>query len=182
MKKYLFFITLTYFALGFVNILFAWIGLICMAIPMIMLFSLKKKVWCQKFCPRASLYSNFGKVLNLKNKTPRFFVHGGMKWIILTYFLISLFIITMSTIMVAKGKPPMEILKFLLIFPLPELPQLINIEAPNWIVHFGYRMYSMMLTTTVLGLVFGIIYKPRTWCTVCPIATVSDLYIKGKKK
>jgi len=182
MKKYLFFITIAYFALGFINILFAWLGLVCMAIPIIMLFKTKRKIWCQKYCPRAGLYSACGKHLSLKKKTPRFFTYGKLKWIILAYFSISLFIITMSTIMVARGKPPMEFLRFLIVFPLPELPQPFSIDAPNWVIHFAYRMYSMMFSTTILGLVFAFIFKPRSWCTVCPIATVSDAYISNSKK
>lgn len=182
MKKYLFLITIGYFALGFVNILFGWLGLICMTIPLILLFKTKRKLWCQKYCPRAELYNVCGKKLSLKLKTPKFFIFGKLRWIVLTYFSINLFIIIMSSVMVAKGKPPMEFLRFLFFFPLPNIPQLFVIDAPNWIIHFGYRMYSMMFSTTIVGLVLAFIYKPRTWCTICPIATVSDAYIKSSRK
>jgi len=99
----------------------------------------------------------------------------------LLYFGISVSFITISTIAVARGiKPAMEILRFLIVIPIPfQMPQLIDtIEIVPWITHLSYRFYSMMMTTTILGLLLGLIYKPRTWCTVCPIATVSDVMLK----
>ena len=183
-NKYLFIITLSYFALGIVNIHFALLGLICMGIPIFLLVKDRKKTWCQGYCPRAALYSTCGKATSKwSGKTPKFFVTGPMKWIMLFYFGLSLTIIIISTIAVANGKPPMDFLKFLLVFPLGKLPQLFEISSPPWLLHLSYRFYSMMLTTTTLGFILALIYKPRTWCTICPIATVSDKYIKsGKKK
>ncbi len=185
-KKYFYLFTLAYFALGFVNILFAWLGLVCMTLPLLFLFRDTKKTWCQNYCPRASLYSTCGKLTaKHSHKTPSYFIKGNLKWIMLIYFSISLTLIILTTIMVAIGKkPPMNHLRFLIVFNIPfKIPQLISIEGfQNWIYHFGYRMYSMMLTTTVLGLILAFIFKPRTWCTICPIATVSDVYIKAKKK
>lgn len=182
-NKYLFLITLLYFALGFINIHFSLLGLACMAIPIILLIKDKKKTWCQGYCPRANLYTTCCKTKRKSaKKTPVFFIKGNMKWIMLAYFAINLLIIVVSTIKVAGGSiAPMNYLRLLLIFPLDgEMPQLIEFEniAP-WITHLSYRFYSMMATTTLLGLILAFIYKPRTWCTICPIATVSDVYIKS---
>lgn len=183
--KYLFLITLLYFGLGFINIHFALLGIICMALPIILLLKNKKKTWCQGYCPRANLYTACGKKTNkFSFKTPKFFIKGKMKWIMLIYFVISLFIIIMSTIKVAAGSaPPMLYLRFLIIFPLDfGLPQLIEFNGIiPWITHLSYRFYSMMMTTTALGLILAVVYKPRTWCTICPIATVSEIYIKNQK-
>ncbi len=184
-SRFLFLFTLTYFALGFVNIHFALLGLVCMALPLILLLKNKKKTWCQGYCPRASLYTNCGKLKGKSSrKTPMFFINGHMKWIMLAYFAISLFFIIGSTLKVASGSMmPMNYLRFLLVIPIRgEMPQLIELSviAP-WLTHFSYRFYSMMMTTTTLGLILAFIYKPRTWCTVCPIATVSDIYIKSCK-
>lgn len=180
-NKYLFLFTLLFFALGFVNIHFALLGFICMVVPFVLLIKNNKKTWCQGYCPRANLYSTCGKLTAHNRKTPIFFIKGNMKWIMLTYFGISLFIITMSTIRVSSGMmPPMEMLRFLIFIPIPtELPQIIEFSnVVPWLTHLSYRMYSMMMTTTVIGLVLAIVYKPRTWCTICPIATVSDVYLK----
>jgi len=60
--KYLFVITLLYFALGFVNIHFALLGFVCMFVPLILLFKNKKKTWCQGYCPRAGLFFHLRKM------------------------------------------------------------------------------------------------------------------------
>ena len=185
-NKYLFLITLSFFALGFINIHFSLLGFICMALPFILLFRDKRKTWCQGYCPRASLYTTCGKLTpKHSHKTPIFFIKGNMKWIMLSYFGVSLLFILMSTLKVASGSmSSMNYLRFLLVISFgKEMPQLVNFSniAP-WITHLSYRFYSMMMTTTFLGFILGLIYKPRTWCTICPIATVSDVYLKQNKK
>lgn len=185
-SRYLFLITISFFAIGFINIHFSLLGLLCMALPLILLFRDNKKTWCQNYCPRASLYTVCGKATaKHSKKTPMFFIKGNMKWIMLTYFGLSLFVIITSTIKVAGGSiPPMNYLRFLLVFPIKnEMPQLIKFSnVMPWITHLSYRFYSMMMTTTILGLILALVYKPRSWCTICPISTISDAYIKGSKK
>jgi len=180
--KYLFVITLVFFALGFVNIHFSLLGIICMILPILLVLKNRRKTWCQGYCPRASLYSASGKSKKwTSRKTPQFFTKGSMKWIMLAYFGFSLFFIIMSTVGVFRGfRPPMNYLRFLILIPIPyEIPQLINfIEFTPWLLHLSYRFYSMMITTTLIGLTMAVIYKPRTWCTICPIATVSDVILK----
>jgi hypothetical protein len=180
--KYLFSITISFFLLGFVNIHFSLLGIVCITLPIILLLKNRKKTWCQGYCPRASLYTTFGKAKKRSGiRTPQFFIKGNMKWIMLAYFGISLTFIIMSTLGVARGmRLPMDYLRFLILIPLPfEMPQLFNIiNIVPWLTHLSYRFYSMMMTTTVLGLILALVYKPRTWCTICPIATVSDVIIK----
>jgi hypothetical protein len=180
--KLLFLFTITFFVLGFVNIHFSLLGMICMTLPIILLLKDRKKTWCQSYCPRASLYTTCGKSKKwASRKTPRFFIKGNMKWIMLAYFGLSLLFIIMSTLGVARGmRPAMEYLRFLILIPLPfKIPQLFDImDLAPWLTHLSYRFYSMMMTTTFLGLLLALIYKPRTWCTICPIATVSDALLK----
>ncbi len=184
--KYLFIITLTFFLLGFVNIHFSLLGFVCMILPIVLLLRNRKKTWCQGYCPRASFFTVCGKSKKWASlNTPLFFIKGKMKWIMLAYFGLSLTIIILSTISVARGiKPPMEYLRFLILIPLPfKMPQLLDLfTMSSWITHLSYRFYSMMMTTTFLGLILALIYKPRTWCTICPIATVSDIILDTQKK
>lgn len=182
--KYLFLITISFFLLGFVNIHFSLLAIICMTFPIILLLRDRKKTWCQGYCPRAGLYTTCGKAKRWSGfKTPQFFIKGNMKWIMLAYFGISLTFILLSTFGVARGmKAPMEYLRFLLLIPIPfEMPQLFDImNIAPWLTHLSYRFYSMMMTTTALGLILAMVYKPRTWCTICPIATASDVILKYK--
>jgi polyferredoxin len=90
----------------------------------------------------------------------------------------------MSTIMVSRGvRDPLERIKFLILFQIPwNIPQVLDFGSiPGWIVHLSFRVYSMMFTTTVLGLVLAGIFKPRTWCMICPVNTISDLALSRMK-
>lgn len=180
--KFLFLITISFFLLGFVNIHFSLLGMVCMTLPIVLLLKNRKKTWCQNYCPRASLYTNLGKLKHSPGrKTPQVFIKGNVKWIMLAYFGISLTFIIMSTVAVARGiRLPMEYLRFLLFIPIPfKMPQIFDIlNIAPWLTHLSYRFYSMMMTTTILGLILALVYKPRTWCTICPIATVSDVILK----
>lgn len=185
-SKYLPEITLAYFAFGFVNMHFALLGFICMFLPIILLVRNKKKTWCQGYCPRAALYTACGKcTAKYSRKSPLFFTKGKMKWIMLAYFLWSLFNIISSTINVGTGKmAAVRAVRFLIYLPvIRSMPQLFSINgAAPWITHLAYSFYSMMFTTTILGLILALIFKPRTWCSICPISTVSGVYLKQVKK
>ena len=37
----------------------------------------------------------------------------------------------------------------------------------------GCTFWNIILATTIVGIVFGFIYAPRTWCTFCPMGTLS---------
>lgn len=184
-NKFLFYFNLAYFALGFVNIHFALLGLICMLLPLYLLVKTKKKTYCSGYCPRANLYTKAGKLTSkISGKTPIYFITGNMKWILLSYFGISLLFITISTIRVATGMMvPLEELRYFIVIRIPfEMFQLYTTNAfLPWVTHLSYRFYSMMLTTTTFGLILALLYKPRTWCTICPISTISDVYTKNIK-
>jgi len=36
-------------------------------------------------------------------------------------------------------------------------------------VKMGFAMFRFMAASTVLGILMGIIYRPRSWCQVCPM-------------
>lgn len=180
--KYLFIITLSYFALGFVNITMAMAALLCMIIPFILLYRNREKVWCKKYCPRADYLSLF-RVFNSGFKTPRWLTDEKMKKIVFQYFCINMFFIIMSTFMVYSGNfQPILNVRFLIAFQFPGVfPQLWNIPAvPDALTHFSFRLYSIMFTSTVLGTLLAILFKPRTWCAICPINTISSVLLKAQ--
>lgn len=189
MKKkwtdYLFLATLLFFTLGFFNIIFAWLGLACLILPFVFLLKDRKKTWCQNYCPRSKLFTVLFQGRSLIGKVgPDWLVKGGGKWILLAYFCFNLFVITMSTIRVSRGlMEPFERVRFLIAFVLPwEMPQFLNLgPVPDWVLHLSFRIYSMMFTTTVLGLVLGWLFYHRTWCRVCPINTISDITLNKVK-
>lgn len=174
----LFFLTLAYFALGFVSILTANLALLCMTIPFILLAKAKKKTWCQHYCPRASLIDKVGRKHDWR-KNPTFITNGKLRPFMLWYFGLNLLFITGSTIQVALGRmPAMPYLRLFIAIPLFPLPQVVTLEAAPFLMHLSYRFYSMMLSTTIIAVVLSRIYRPRLWCAVCPVGNLSDRMLK----
>lgn len=48
------------------------------------------------------------------------------------------------------------------------------------VAQFAFGFYSVMLTSTVLGLVTMVLFKPRSWCVYCPMGTMTQLICKAK--
>ncbi len=66
---YLWVLTALYLALGFFNILFAWLGLLCFFIPLIMASTFGTKSYCNKYCGRGQLFELIGNSLEAFTKT-----------------------------------------------------------------------------------------------------------------
>jgi len=177
-KKYnwLFMGTILFFALGLVHIIFSWLGVLCMVTPFIMAIRNGKKPWCsQPYCPRAHFFIRFLSRFSLNKKAPVVLFSEKTKQLVLRLFCINLFFASMSTLMVYLGRlEPMLYVRFLMAFPMPfELPQLLSLDLPAFLVHSSYRLYSIMFTSTVIGVILGLLFKPRTWCGICPIQTLT---------
>ena len=65
---YLWIFSLTYLILGFFNILFAWLGLLCFFIPLAIAIVKGNKAYCNKYCGRGQLFSLLGGRFGLSRK------------------------------------------------------------------------------------------------------------------
>lgn len=183
-NRLLFLVTLSFLLLGFVNIHFALIGFLCMTAPIVLLVKTNRKAYCQGYCPRANMYQKLKYIKSNKKvrRMPKWMMGKKAKEIVFNYFLISLGIMVITTIMVLIGRvQPMLSVRLFIVIPLGPLPQIVTIESFPWLMHLSYRMYSMILSTTLLGLVLGLMYQPRSWCVICPITSVSDIYLNNKR-
>ena len=72
MKKkwydYLWIASLAYLVLGFFNILFAWLGLLCFFIPLLISIVKGTKGYCNRYCGRGQLFSLLGGRFGLSRK------------------------------------------------------------------------------------------------------------------
>ena len=50
------------------------------------------------------------------------------------------------------------------------------------VAQFAFGFYSVMLTSTVLGLVTMVLFKPRSWCVYCPMGTMTQLICKARAR
>ena len=48
------------------------------------------------------------------------------------------------------------------------------------VAQFAFGFYSVMLTSTVLGFLTMILFKPRSWCVYCPMGTMTQLICRIK--
>lgn len=176
--------TILYFLLGFVNIHFSFLALGCMIIPFILLLRKRKNNWCSGICPRADYLSLF-RFVNFRLKAPKWLFGNNMKNNILVYFCINILFITMSTFMVRAGRMlPIDKIRLFIAFQLPiDLPQIIptSLDSPV-LLHLAFRLYSLMLSSTLLGTFLAIVFKPKTWCVICPVKTISHRYLNSIKQ
>lgn len=183
--KLLFLITLGYFMLGLVNIHLALAGLLCMGLPFVLLFRTRRKTWCQGLCPRASLFSFWGSVRPGEGRrVPGIFRGPDLRFVVLGYFGLNLLFVLLSTVAVGTGRiASMEYIRLLMVFAFPgPLPSLLP-WSPGipWLTHLAYRVYSLMLTSTLVGLGLAWIWRSRTWCLICPVGNLSQRLSKQWK-
>lgn len=175
--NYSFVYTILIFGLGMINISFTLIGILCYISPLVLYIRYRNKKWCQTYCPRASFLTVTLQKISLKLKKPNWLTSHSVKTFFVYYMLLNLLFALMSTTAVALNKiEPMNYVRLFMIFKAPfTLIQLIDFSLPAFIIHFSYRLYSMILSTTLIGLVLGLLYTPRTWCMVCPVNTLSTV-------
>ncbi|SET44834.1 4Fe-4S binding domain-containing protein [Natronincola peptidivorans] len=85
-----------------------------------------------------------------------------------------------------RGKPPkfLNSTLFKTIFVLFLLSNFAIgiIKAEGNLTQIGFVFVRLIIITSIVGILLGVFYQPRTWCTICPMGTLSNVAIKGRKK
>ncbi len=182
---YLWIVSLTYLILGFVNILFAWLGLICFFVPLAIAIIKGNKSYCNKYCGRGQLFDLLGNRLKLsaKKDMPKALKSNWFRYGFLAFFLIMFGNMLFSTYLVfAEVHSLKEMVTLLWSFKLPwHFAYHGTLFAP-WVAQFAFGFYSVMLTSTVLGMITMLFYKPRSWCVYCPMGTMTQGICKIKHR
>lgn len=184
--EYLWIVSIAYLLLGVFNILFAWIGLLCFTVPLIISLSGGGKTYCNTYCGRGQMFTLFGKKFNVsRNKPmPKFFRSKWFRYGFLVFFLVMFANMLFSTYLVFTGTNGLkEVVTLLWSWKMPW--QWVNTSFVSpWVAQFAFGFYSIMLTSTILGVITMLLYKPRSWCVYCPMGTatqgISILKNKGK--
>jgi hypothetical protein len=175
-NDYLWIFSLLYLILGFFNILFAWLGLICFAVPLIISLAGGGKAYCNHYCGRGKLLQLLGTKFKLSRNRdiPAFLRSKAFRYGFLTFFMIMFFNMLFSTYLVfTQVNHLKEVVTLLWSFKLP-WHWAYNTTVTPWIAQFAFGFYSVMLTSTILGLVTMVLYKPRSWCVYCPMGTMTQ--------
>ena len=119
--------------------------------------------------------------LSRKKDVPRWMKSKAFRYGFLAFFFAMFFLMLWNTYLVFAGAQDLkQVVTLLWTFKLPW----------NWAYHgtlfhpgvaqFAFGFYSVMLTSTVLGLVTMVLFKPRSWCVYCPMGTMTQLICKAK--
>lgn len=164
-----------YLALGFFNILFAWLGLICFATPLLISVIKGSKGYCNTFCGRGQLFELLGGKLGMSRKSapPRFLRTKWFRYGFLAFFMTMFGLMLYNTAMVFSGATLQESVTLLWTFRLPWQWTDTSFVPPA-VAQFAFGFYGVMLTSTVLGLITMLLFKPRSWCVYCPMGTMTQ--------
>ena len=102
---YLWIASLTYLVLGFFNILFAWLGLLCFFIPLIISLVKGNKGYCNRYCGRGQLFGLLGGQFGLSRKRdiPAWMKSRGFRYGFLIFFLVMFLQMLWNTWLVFSG-------------------------------------------------------------------------------
>lgn len=104
-SDYLWLVSATYFTLGFFNIVFAWLGVICFMIPLFMAVFGGGKGYCNNYCGRGQLFLQIGNTLGWSRRkvAPRWLSSKWFRHGFLLFFMFFFIQMIILTVMVAKG-------------------------------------------------------------------------------
>ena len=180
---YLWIFSTIYLLLGFVNILFAWLGLICFITPLAISIIKGNKGYCNRYCGRGQLFSMLGGRFGLSRKKdmPRWMVSPWFRYGFLTFFMIMFGLMLWNTYLVfADVKSLKQVITLFWTFKVPWNWAYHGTLFSTGVAQFAFGFYSIMLTSTLLGLLTMVLFKPRSWCVYCPMGTMTQMICKIK--
>jgi hypothetical protein len=74
---------------------------------------------------------------------------------------------------VFAGAPLSRAVTLLWIFKLPWQWAEVSMVSPGT-AQFAFEFFGVMLTSTVLGIITMLLFRPRSWCVYCPMGTMTQ--------
>ena len=133
----------------FFNIVFAWLGVICFLIPLIMAIFGGGKGYCNNYCGRGQLFLQMGNTLGWSRKkvAPRWLSSKWFRHGFLLFFMFFFIQMIILTIMVAKGTENLrQTIHLLWTFNVP-WHWAYPVEIEPWKAQFAFGLYGIMLTS-----------------------------------
>ena len=181
---YLWIYTPIYLFLGMFNILFAWLGMIEFIIPLFISIFGEGKLFCNRYCGRGQLFELLGNKLKLSRHKapPRFLSSLWFRYSFLVFFMTMFILMIVSTIQVFSGTQNLkEVVTLLWTFKIPWQFAFHGTGSSWGFAQFALGMYSIMLTSSLLGFITMLLYRPLSWCVYCPLGTMTQAICKLKK-
>lgn len=180
---WLWIVTPIYFGLGFFNIFFAWLGMIFFCLPLVIAIFGGSKKYCNRYCDRGQFLSLLGGryALSRNKPTPRWMYSKWFRYGFLIFFFVMFFQMIWTTYLVGtQAKSLGEFVKLFWTFRVPWHWAYHTTAVAPWVAQFAFGFYSIMLTSTLIGVITMVLFKPRTWCVFCPMGTMTQLICRWK--
>ena len=177
--------TIVYFALGFFNILFAWLGMIDFILPLLFAVFGGNKFFCNHLCGRGQLFNKLGKDLRCSGNraAPAWLSSRAFRYGFLVFFLTMFGNMVFQTYLVAAGAENLrEAIRLFWTVRVPWGWTYTAGTVPDWIAQYSFGFYSLMLTSALIGLIVMALYRPRSWCAFCPMGTMTQSICKIRNR
>ena len=142
------------------------------------------KRFCNRYCGRGQLFAFLGgnRKCSRSKPAPGWLASKWFRYAFLIFFLTMFGNIVFQTWLVASGAGTLkEAIKLFWTIRVPWGWTYTAGMVPDWIAQFSFGFYSLMLTSTIIGLIVMVLYKPRTWCSFCPMGTMTQGICKIKQ-
>lgn len=181
---YLWIYTPVYLILGMFNILFAWLGMIEFLIPLAISLFGGGKLFCNRYCGRGQLFQLLGTRCKLSRQKvpPKFLSSSWFRYGFLAFFMTMFILMILTTVQVFSGTQSLkEAVTILWTFRVPWHFAYHGTILSEGVAQFAFGMYSIMLTSSILGFITMLLFRPRSWCAYCPMGTMTQTICKIKK-
>ena len=139
------------------------------------------KFFCNHLCGRGQLFAVATKKFKIVRQKPAP-MWLSSKWIrygFLIFFMAMFCSMLYQTWLVYGGAKSLnEVVRLFWSFDVPWKWAYTAGFAPDWVSQFSFGFYSMMLTSLLIGLILMLFYRPRTWCSFCPMGTMTQSICK----
>ncbi|TCO76489.1 4Fe-4S binding protein [Marinisporobacter balticus] len=142
-----------FITLSIVDIRFGLLGFVCIGAPIYHALRGDGKIHCSKYCPRGSILAKFLQNISFENNLPKSFRGKRAKNTLLTVMMV------MFSISLYHA-----------------------FHQPDIIKAVAFGVFRLMMVSLVLGVMMGVIFKPRSWCQVCPMGHATGLIKESKDK
>ena len=176
---YLWVYAIIYFALGFFNILFAWLGMIDFLLPLFLAIFGGNKFFCNHLCGRGQLFSKLGTDLKCSRckPTPRWMSSKWFRYGFLLFFLTMFGNMVFQTYLVAAGAASLrEAIKLFWTFRVPWGWTYTAGTVADWVAQFSFGFYQFRSVVPVVTVCF-ISFLTRKSASCLPSMTVSYTHL-----
>ena len=113
--------------------------------------------------------------------TPRWMSSIWFRYGFLAFFMTMFGTMVYRTYLVFRGAQTLkQAIKLFWTFKVPWSFAYTAGGAPDWAAQFSFGFYGLMLTSALIGLIVMALYRPRSWCSFCPMGTMTQGICKLK--